>query len=788
MKNISKISIFALVLTIMLSSFQSILPQQNVNSQVINFHETVWLSSERHLYIPGESVLLSARIFETDTYRPSALSSVIRIELLDADGNQIRRQKEELDGGTTFLKLDLPVTLSTGWYYIRAYSNWMKNSPYLSNSILPVRVVNPGDIDKYLDNNKKEPLTVEMFNENHSGSIAGSERYALHITGTGGEPVAVKGILMNGTDTIASFGSDLSGWASTEAKNAGGGTFAMIDGYADDSVKLVRSPGNQPGLLITPNIASGTITVTTINTDNNKFPVLRLLVHSTGSVYWDEKKTGNSFSVPLSGLPGGIVQFTLLDNENNILARRLWVTASSISSSGKVTLDKSGYSYRETGEALLRSAVPVSQGINSIEVRVSRQEPLNPLDTYIPGLPGWSVNYEIPAGVEAREAWLAVRSYPDEVVENLLSDDPVISAESQSGIWPGINDLENSVKYIPETRGLSISGTVINTATSESIPNIVVGLTILSDNTFLADRTFSSGRFHFVLPDDPEKMDMVIAFVDRPDENYSIRIDPEFETTRQQFNSPPLRLTEEDVMFIRQLNIDQQINNIYNQKDSTAHQQPEAISPKTTFFGQPDFKIVIDRFIKLPNISELIYELVPFVATRKNGDIYDINVYGETNLPVIYRPAILLDGIPIYDFNDFLMLPPDRLRLVEVKNKMYIHGNAGFAGAVSFHSVNGDMAGLGLPKKSQLLTMDRAGHTIAGYFQDNLSGPRNKPILENTLLWEHYTGNLPGRISFTTNDNFGNFSLMLFGFNSSGQWVYDSAPFTTGEKKDSGNK
>ncbi len=123
----------------------AVISQEAIPGNFRKYQETVWLECERHLYFPGEIVRFSAKVFEQDTYQNSRLSSNIRIELLNSMGEPVDQQNIQIDSTGTKGLIHLPTDSKTGYYYLRAYTNWMRNFPSSNYGKVALKVVNPND-------------------------------------------------------------------------------------------------------------------------------------------------------------------------------------------------------------------------------------------------------------------------------------------------------------------------------------------------------------------------------------------------------------------------------------------------------------------------------------------------------------------------------------------------------------------------------------------------------------------------------------------------------------------
>jgi len=128
------------------------------------FTETAWITTDRQIYLPGENISFTAIVLESDNWVPSSLSCVLRVELLDSAGNSVSHGEYLLEESRTSNRIAVPPGTTSGWYYLRAYTNWMRNRPDLTQSYLPLKIVNPAMIGSEplaTDNNMIITLTPE---------------------------------------------------------------------------------------------------------------------------------------------------------------------------------------------------------------------------------------------------------------------------------------------------------------------------------------------------------------------------------------------------------------------------------------------------------------------------------------------------------------------------------------------------------------------------------------------------------------------------------------------------
>ena len=177
-----------------------------------------------------------------------------------------------------------------------------------------------------------------------------------------------------------------------------------------------------------------------------------------------------------------------------------------------------------------------------------------------------------------------------------------------------------------------------------------------------------------------------------------------------------------------------------------------------------------------------MYEVVPNVQVHREGNKAHIGVYSIQPFAHDYETLVLLDGIPLTSQKELLDLPPGRIKSIDVRNKIYIHGNYVFSAVVNFISRNGDFAGLKLPGHSVQGTLSLPSR-IQQKAPASLEHDSPVPQLDPLLLWQTGLKFDTGTIEFSVNDLYGNFKIRVFGFDTDGKWWMGKSEFRIGTGK-----
>ncbi|MCA1756046.1 MAG: hypothetical protein LC649_01120 [Bacteroidales bacterium] len=756
--------------------------------------EAVMLTADRSIYLAGDRIYFSGVILEADNFTVSELSKVIRVELLNSSGVSVLSDKFLTRKGACNGSLKLQGDIPTGWYQLRAYSAWMRNMGPELFSRIDIRIINPADassLNRYVLN---DTLKVSVISRNGTALTGVPNRCAIRAVTMKGQPVAVNGFLVNEYgDTLTSFSTGYTGWGVlTWTPEAETDYWIAVD--SDPGMALITEMPGHSGAIIDVSInhpvadgqwssAAREITVTV----SGRFPAsgVKLLVHRLSTWYlFSEAVPRNgtiTFSVPGQDLPDGLLSFTILDKENNTLGSALSIIDRQLGQTATVTTRaESG-----TGNTEITTSYNIRNPGNpgSYTLTTRRREPDEVMGSYMPALPGWPVTWDIPLDPTEREGWLIASSYREDIASAFFNEEdsePRLTLISFSDLS---DNRESRVNFIPETRGFTLNGRVTLNDGSP-VGDRSLSLTGLNDNLFITTRTFDSGRFHFTLPGREGAKDMLLSYTIRPEARMDIEIEPEFDGRSYDLPPAKLFLSADEREFVSQMIVDKKINSLYKNGDlSPALPGENRSTGKTVFYGIPDQIILIDDFIRLPDMREVIFEVVPTVSVKKEGALFSMRVFRETPFPKMYDPLILLDGIPLIRFNEFLELPPDRFSRVDVVNSLYIHGNQVFAGVVNFISVNGDLAGLDLPEGSRIISTVMPTVPVRGEMVNEIATVGDIPVLEPTISFQQLTEDMSGTITCNRNRFFGDYISILNGIDQNGRWVNASSLFSV-EKSD----
>jgi hypothetical protein len=282
-------------------------------------------------YFFGDTIWYKAYTVIGTHHQLSALSGVLYIELISPKDSVVSRQTLHLLSGTAWGDIPLPRTLKQGSYSIRAYTNWMRNTPdYFYDQQIRI-----GGMAPVLEKPgiAKNP-DVQFFPEGGQLVNGVRSRIAVKSTGTNGLGEDIKGTIEdNEGNVVADF----------TTQHLGMGVFALIPQNGKTYKAKINIPGETAFTVDLPKALPEGYTIAVNNNEKDslyikvavndkvlnqqKNSTFYILAQNNEKVYYTSQgKIENlvySAKVEKSRFPTGITQFTLFSQSGEPLAERI---------------------------------------------------------------------------------------------------------------------------------------------------------------------------------------------------------------------------------------------------------------------------------------------------------------------------------------------------------------------------------------------------------------------------------------------------------------------------------
>jgi len=296
--------------------------------------ENIHLHLNKTIFLQEEHVWFSVYVFDQNSQTPSLQTTNLYVCLYDKEGNQVKKNLLYIEGGVGHGDFKIDSTLTSGIYYIKAYTNWMKNFRHKNSFIQKIEVF-PQTPEKALPDITDE-FDVQLLPESgyileNTKSIVGFK--VMDVKGAGQKIVSASLINSDGIPILENIHNN----------HLGFGKFAYFqDGQRQYKLRISLENGKiienvlprpqSEGVLITSNTLDPKRLLLSVSTNertlnSNKGELFFVAFHQNTSLVVEEfvlNKKDLVFSFDKAKLPFGINTLTLFDDNLNAIANRLF--------------------------------------------------------------------------------------------------------------------------------------------------------------------------------------------------------------------------------------------------------------------------------------------------------------------------------------------------------------------------------------------------------------------------------------------------------------------------------
>jgi len=355
---------------------------------------------------------------------------------------------------------------------------------------------------------------------------------------------------------------------------------------------------------------------------------------------------------------------------------------------------------------------------------------------------------------------------------------PKTISDIQSINWNG--DLSRTDSYIPETRGVSITGICVDEETNLPLSHKKINLSILEDkkNEFYSVSTKKDGRFFFSLADNYGRKDIFLSTEDISDASPRLLIDNDFCKQNVSLPNPKFKLSLEEQEIAYKLAVNNQIKNRFRTNNKLKEDIEKNIDT-IPFYGKPTKTLFIDDYILLPTMEDYFTEIPFLVRLRKIDGKKTLKILGEHPELLIYDPLLMVDLVPINNIEDILAISPQNVSRIEAITSPYVKGDIIYGGIMNIISKKNDLAGIKLPESGIFLNY----LFLSPKNNDdnsNIIVSDKTPDARNTLYWNpslKVNKNSTEVINFTTGDTKTEYQINVFVITADGKSVISTKQF-----------
>lgn len=317
--------LFACIVLINAAAVKAQMPEEIMEKWVkVSPIEKIYLCLDRENYVAGETAFFQAYL--SSDWQPDTISTSIYVELL-TDKNEVEEKRVfPVLIGTATGQLELPESLKTGYYIIRAFTATMMNqSP---DFVYTKKLFVYGKTETKRTAVQPSPFTrLDFFPEGGNLLNNFNSTIAFKATDENGLPVSVSGKIRNSKGIeISSFSTYHDGMGMFDLKpEPGEKYFAHLSG---SDTQYVLPPANEKGVTLSMlQQPDGYFFEVQQQTDDPAFVVAYMVGqmqhHVVFKKYFVASKSVLEGSINTKNLNSGILQVTFFNSSGMPLAERL---------------------------------------------------------------------------------------------------------------------------------------------------------------------------------------------------------------------------------------------------------------------------------------------------------------------------------------------------------------------------------------------------------------------------------------------------------------------------------
>jgi hypothetical protein len=336
---------------------------------------------------------------------------------------------------------------------------------------------------------------------------------------------------------------------------------------------------------------------------------------------------------------------------------------------------------------------------------------------------------------------------------------------------PGMENRSRMGRYPPEWGGHVISGYLSDRTSGNRMAGDTLLFSLVGKRARL-DYTVSdpNGRFTFLVKDVEGLQEVVIQHIDPLKTNCQIRLDDPFMDDFLEIQIPDFDIDTNQLPAINRAVINAQIYRLYG-PDTSAERK---VRGELSFYGIPEYRVMLDEYVRLPEMQEVFFELIPSAQMRGRAEQTTIRVRDKNTLLMFPSPPLMLvDGVVTREPSHIAGLDARQVERIDLVNGEYFFGMLYFPGILSVVTAGGNCP-ISLPAQVFRQSYDFISPAEASRFPDYHDETQKLsplPDFRNTLYWDP---SIPtdekgqASVAFYTGDDRAEYTLLIRGITGDG--------------------
>ena len=754
--------------------------------RTILLQEKIYVQTDKRLYLTSETIWFKIYNVDASFHQLMDVSRIAYVELLSADHKPALQVKVELNDGMGDGFLEIPASLVSGNYTLRAYTSWMKNfSPdfYFERTLA---IVNPSRNYSKTGEGTGQP-SIQFFPEGGNLVNGLESRVGFAAKDMKGKGIQVKGAVINqANDTITQFHSLKFGLGQFNFTPVAGSRYKVICYWNDTQFSIHELPKIfEEGYVMRLEQDGDKLSLEVNKKGHTHESIVYLLVQTRQQLKlasYNSLQNGKaSFTIDKNQLAEGVSQITLFNSRQQPVCERLYF---------KQPEDTIGFLFQS-----LQNQYRTREKIEfSVSTRNNKDKPIAAnaaisiflLDSLQRMDEAWIATYfyltsELKGRIDSPNYYLSARNA--EVIE--AGENLMLTNGWRRFKWEDVVAIQQpAFEFLPEVRGHIVNAKLVDRSGSQTPGGITAYLSVPGDKySFTHAISDRAGRLRFETTPFYGAGEVVAQTNYERDSSYRVDIMNPFSEKVSANSILPLELSREWEKELTYLSTASQVSHIYKHEESLQFLLP--LSPDSSaFFGKPDNKYFLDDYTRFSTMEEVLREYVTEVQVRRNREKFNLRLVNQPyKLLFETDPLVLIDGVPIFDMNKVIAFDPLKVKKLEVVTRKFYHGRLAYPGILSYTTYQGDLGGYQLDPNAIVVRYDglQIGREFYSPVYETIDQQQSRlPDFRTTLFW---SGRLPipeqsnAMVNFFTSDMPGRYLVVVEGITAdgkpgSGQWTF----------------
>ena len=761
----------------------SLLMDEKIQSfQKMHFIERLFVHTDKSFYVAGEHIWMKFYLTDALLHKPSQLSKLVYVELIDKNNKSVWRNKFQIDSGFGDGAFVLSNQFLTGNYTLRAYTQWMRNEGQNTFFEQVITIVNTIDEIAKPPNTYIKPRIDFHFFPEGGNLIDGIEsKIAFKAINEFEQGIDCNGFILNNrNDTVVKFSSFKMGMGNFMFKPIPGEQYKAIvkagDSIINPSLPKIHAAGYS-FYLIDNQTDSIFIKINKLGSavDEN----LYLLHHGSQYSRKSQVQLTNAgqayFKISIHELKEGMNRFTTFNSLLKPVCERSYFNfpkhrlSLNINSSQDVYEKRANVklALKTNGEMKAHSSSNLSMSVFLVD---SMQAPysIQDIESYL------HLTKELNGVVESPSFYFDATKISN-TEKKAAIDNLMLTQGWSSYKWDDVFGAPKPNVYLPELEGPLVHANITYKKNNIPAKQVMAYFSVPGNPFYFASsKSNQNGEIIFNLKSDIGANEAILQAKSNIDTTYNITIKDPFETQFSNRIKKPFPLLKEYKLDLLKRSIASQAENIFD-KNFKNVQTNIRLLDTMAFFGMPTNTYFLDDYTRFTSMEELTLEYIQEVKIKKKGIDFSISLWNNKyNIYNELPPFMMIDGVPIFNANKLFAFDPLKIKKIDIIARTNLSGSMFNNGIINYSTYNGDLANF--PIDENALVMEYMGAQPTKYFYSPTYPTIQRknsslPDLRNVLLWEpniYIHNNIEKQIDFYSADLPGKYAIVVQGLSSDG--------------------